>query len=456
MMMSRRALSLSMALSLLSAVPVVSYAAQPAELVAAKDKPTSFDEFMDQRRNWFIENDIQKSQAAADRLSPTRQVEAPAASGNSTSLVDQSSASDLVGIAFNLAGLSGELSDGSGEGSDANTVSVTASGYMLGALLAGKSPYDPAFYCEESSQRWRNFTLTLGHDNLDQDNGAGDRATTVGAKYRWLNNRDACSIDPDDLIANLTKAADAYNGLKPKVFDALYAAVGSKLTPPAADLVAFKAVILNAATFDQVYSLLSDEDKKAVDTLVAADPDATSFTELRQQEQSIIDEISSGGELTTALVANLTNDGVDEYDFTLVYDHGFSQSATWTVNSSFAYQDVPGKSDGYGGVLATQFEYRFGLSGLTADDLEALDSSRGPISLSGSVKAKWLAHTPSIYIGQLKLSIPIATGLELPITLTAANRSELIDEEEIRAHIGFTVDTSKLISGASGFLAGLN
>ena len=47
--------------------------------------------------------------------------------------------------------------------------------------------------------------------------------------------------------------------------------------------------------------------------------------------------------------------------------------------------------------------------------------------------------------GQAKIKIPIADGIDLPISLTFANRTELIDEKEVRGQFGFTFDLSRLV-----------
>lgn len=47
----------------------------------------------------------------------------------------------------------------------------------------------------------------------------------------------------------------------------------------------------------------------------------------------------------------------------------------------------------------------------------------------------------------LKLEYPISEGLALPISVTWANHTDLLtDEEELRGHVGFTFDLSKLLS----------
>jgi hypothetical protein len=47
--------------------------------------------------------------------------------------------------------------------------------------------------------------------------------------------------------------------------------------------------------------------------------------------------------------------------------------------------------------------------------------------------------------GQAKLTIPLPGGIDLPISFTVANRTEFIDEKEVRGQFGFTFDLSRLV-----------
>lgn len=64
---------------------------------------------------------------------------------------------------------------------------------------------------------------------------------------------------------------------------------------------------------------------------------------------------------------------------------------------------------------------------------------------------------PHDTIGKLnaKLKIPLHEGMEIPISLTWANHKDLLtDEKEIRGHIGFTLDFSKIQEQLLGKLKG--
>ena len=104
------------------------------------------------------------------------------------------------------------------------------------------------------------------------------------------------------------------------------------------------------------------------------------------------------------------------------------------------------------GMAALAIEYELPRKFLTAER---------PIRVSLSADSKWKKGEADTYRGQFKVAMPVPklTGVEIPISLTVANRSELIDEKtEIRGLVGFTIDTSRLFSAfsnAGGLFAGL-
>ncbi|HNH83997.1 MAG TPA: hypothetical protein PL157_16620, partial [Acidobacteriota bacterium] len=50
-------------------------------------------------------------------------------------------------------------------------------------------------------------------------------------------------------------------------------------------------------------------------------------------------------------------------------------------------------------------------------------------------------------IGQVKLTIPVkGSGVKIPISVTFANRTELIKEKEVRGNIGITFDLDSIFA----------
>jgi hypothetical protein len=69
---------------------------------------------------------------------------------------------------------------------------------------------------------------------------------------------------------------------------------------------------------------------------------------------------------------------------------------------------------------------------------------RSPLYFYLASEGDWATGNDFIYKLQGKVKIPIAEGIELPLSLTYSNKTELIQERDIRGQFGFTFDTAKL------------
>ena len=70
-----------------------------------------------------------------------------------------------------------------------------------------------------------------------------------------------------------------------------------------------------------------------------------------------------------------------------------------------------------------------------------------PIVLPGP-SATLLAPKGNLVVGQAKLTFTLKSGTQLPVGLTVANRTELINSREVRGHVGFDFDWSTLLLGS--------
>jgi hypothetical protein len=164
---------------------------------------------------------VELVKAGTDKNSNTKQTEPPSSSGNSSSLVDQSSASDLVGVGLNLAGLTANSNSTDNE---PHSVSVTTSAYALYAAFKGVDPLNPDFY--NAHRDWRRFSVTLGYDEEKLPSGDTQKAKLFGVKYLVINHRDPNRREfEDDLIAireqlkaSTTVFSDVINKVKTFIF----------------------------------------------------------------------------------------------------------------------------------------------------------------------------------------------------------------------------------------------
>ena len=94
---------------------------------------------------------------------------------------------------------------------------------------------------------------------------------------------------------------------------------------------------------------------------------------------------------------------------------------------------MPSEGNANGGSLSLEVEYDMNPG--------TLRGRRGlRASLSGD--AKWLDGGRDSYQGQLKVTLPLFEGIEIPITMTVADRTMNDDSAELRGGVSFAVDTA--------------
>src|SRR5258705_2841358 len=132
---------------------------------------------------------------------PAKQVEVPSIADNTTSLVDQTSSPDLVGLALNLAG----LKQNSDESNNGTSGTITTSAYALYAAAKNRDPLDPDFYMKHPNLR--RYSFTFGRDGgKATDPNTNVPATVLGFKLLALNWRDIASHNNDTKLMSVSAA----------------------------------------------------------------------------------------------------------------------------------------------------------------------------------------------------------------------------------------------------------
>ena len=163
-------------------------------------------------------------------------MQSPSTDSRSTSLVDQSSATDFVSAAASLIAVAPGLSQsGSGSTSGSSqtgtgTGTTTASFYALMAAFNRTSPTDPTFYKDHVFSRRISFTIGTAASTQATDNTTTP-STVYGAKVLLVNHRElytkdnlkAISVIQKDLSNETVAAAQ----LTPKVMEIMCAALHS-------------------------------------------------------------------------------------------------------------------------------------------------------------------------------------------------------------------------------------
>lgn len=400
----------------------------------------SFDE-------WF-ESRIQAHINGRNGNGMDKQKESPSGDPRSTSLVDQTSASDFVSVAASVIPVTpgfsqstGSSASGSAGGGAAGSTTATATFYALLAMLNKVSPTDPNFYIQHVNARRVSFTLgtvtsTPAIDNTDKP------GTVYGAKVLLLNGRDIYSKSAShhlrDLQPEIKKLGQESVQLKDRIQKEMFLALNpakTQIDVNDPDLQQFVLTSFSATNFPHVLASLPSDAKNRIETEI--ENSLSTFVEFTNSVNSVYDEISKATQLSIGYTADIRDSmGNNYHRAELIFDYGLSPRINWTVNASADYTDRKATLDSRGGRIATSFE----------GNLTSASSSWGktPLRLSFSGEAKWLTGQKPQYTFQSQLSIPLSAGIDLPIVYRYANRNAQVDQTSSEARLGLSVDISRL------------
>jgi hypothetical protein len=309
-----------------------------------------------------------------------------------------------------------------------NRVRVATSAYALYAAANHHDPLDPAFY--NRNREWRRFFLTLGQDVADTtssntsasaDPHANRTGTIIGLKVLLWSGRDI--TDP----RNATMVKSAFAG-------ALTAA--GHASAALSDI----GIALHEKDLDTRFATLSPEESQTVDEII--DKSVGPIKDLDQVTtaayETLKKDLSSKPQLSLAYSAELRDSqGYNQHSVRAVLDWGFNPRLNWTSNAGFDFYDAKDfGSNRSGGTAATELQVRI------TEDLTQVQ----PILFSLSGYSQWLTNVNPTYKIQAKLTIPLGqkTGVSLPISVTYASRTDLIQEAHTEAKFGFTLDAAKI------------
>jgi hypothetical protein len=459
----------------------------------------------------------QAIQAKIEQRDAGKQTETPSTSSNSTSLVDTSSAGDLVNVGLNLAGLTGATKDNS---TDSNSVSVTTSAYALYAGFLGADPLNPGFYNRNAA--WRRLSFTLGYDDeKDTVTNVSTQAKIFGVKYLIINKRDPTSARNDKyfrIISNdLQTRTTAFGNLFEKVIyhvstikafrdkilipqfraylqvkrqeaaqsvvasdperlariDDLLLRVNSGAVflldqngvQPAGPLAEVRSAARTAtwkkeeADFweqigrDYFGTDYRNKLKTAVGNSVVDEIDAFVEKQLndanvfqRLQESSVareaIENIRKAPQFSLYVLTKQRQAGVDEYTGEAIFDYGLANRVNLTLNGNFLYKNSPFVGgDTRAGKFSGQFRFQ-----VTPEKLVG----RNPLFFFVSGNGEALSGRKPIFQAQAKLSVPLLNGLDLPFSLTYANRNVQNKKDFVKFQFAFAIDTARILQALTG------
>jgi hypothetical protein len=382
-------------------------------------------DYVDRRKNALVK-------ARVDQTDPTKQSSPSAAAGNATSLVERSSAPDLLGLGLDFL----NLSDASGEKKAATPKTITFSAYSLKSALSREDPLDPEIYNRNRS--WRSVSFTLGYDVPENSD---TREPIVGIKWLAYNGRDVSGKRNQNEIGKIQNALDKTSVEFSKIVDRLrlylFTALQARGKLPAgvATQEDFEGVLFSQTEFPKLLDVLTDDEKKNIDSVISNHLSA--FVNLDEVTQKAIKTIRSRPQFALAWVTTQRKGArPDEYSGILTFDKGMGSNSI-TLNGSFVFKKNQVGNDSKGGKFAAAFH-------LPLQKFKPLDY-KDPLLLSLAANASGMTGEPPMYTAQAKLTIPILPGVEIPISVSVANRSELINEKEIKGKFGFTFDLGKAL-----------
>jgi hypothetical protein len=209
--------------------------------------------------------------------------------------------------------------------------------------------------------------------------------------------------------------------------------------PTVASKIAFINNQLNIGNFAGALALLDTKQLDQIDEIITSR--INSKVDLEDESLRAFETIRRKPQLSFILQSKLRKQtGVDEYQTGLTYDYGLYRKLNLTLNGTFNYRNSPiVGGDTRGGRVAAEAKFQ-----LTPD--KNILGGTGPLLFSMSSSAEWLTKTKPSYISQAKFTIPIYSGIDLPISVSFSNKTDLIKESKVRGRVGFTLDLAKLLS----------
>ncbi len=396
--------------------------------------------------NWIQQRRIAVLVARAEQNDVTvKQTESPATASGSSSLVDQSSTADLVSAALNFAGVGGGDAE---TGDGAKTISFTA--YSLLAAAGGFDPLDPVRY--NANRSWRRLSFTAG---------TSDKESVYALKYTFINRRDAqnlTNLQPlldavSQNVGDVSNLVTRYILTTPDVIERLsnqpnmredvkLLAVATwgpqgNLIPPTGDVNAIQRFqnaqvnVLRALNDERVLDAIFEADNlQEIDDIIEAS--SASFEALQKATDKVIENINAKPQLALTATHKQVADAADGFVAELVYDQGMP-GTNMLITANAGYQRTEGDTTAAIDFFRFAGQLRIPLGGA---------GSRRFLDFAAEANNK---NDEDVFKVQAKLTLPITTGIDFPLSITWANRSDLIDEKEIRGLIGFTLDYAQLL-----------
>jgi hypothetical protein len=401
----------------------------------------------------------------AEEARTDKQVGATDANAGSTSLTTKGSVPSILGFAVENGALTKTTSG----------TTITFRGNPVGIIKAlGKTDFIQS-YDEEANDRathlLRKFSFSLSFDaNRGSMPGTftGDlqQVSSYSFRYDIINKRDPRNQEyKKDWDAFLTGAGQP---LADQLQTSLVGLTNLGQNPPVAgwkdasleewyekaDQALSNAAIADVeATFKEMLSQVP-LGKLSLDTKNEISKLDLRFKAYLQTREAILEKVSKASILTFEYTSNRQINAPNLSNFKLIAETGFGRRVDLTTNASFTiFNTIPGGSN-LNRVrdfsISTQIDVRTGQLGGLGMLILSLSGKYARLMEDATVPDSGTPMTNTkgdIVLGQLKVTVPVkGTGVKIPISLTIANRTELIKESDVRGNIGITFDLDSIFA----------
>jgi len=387
-----------------------------------------------------------------------------------TSLVVKGGAPAILGFAVENGGLT-RTADGT---------TVTFRGNPIGLYKALRDKTFEETYLSGAND-WATKALKKASFALSFDTSRGptpgvltgdrNQLSSYALRYEFKNDRDPRNPKHDEAFEKFLaqfgndlalSIAGAYNALVEDVGGAGSTPLkGNKFKDPVlqswleetSKAVASASAVDVEATWKAQLDKFPALDKFEASTRNTVENFADHFSSYLDARKKLLADIAKGSVITAEFTQTRNVNSPNFSNFRFIAETGiFGGKADLTGNASFTifnslpagitsrvrdFQfagqlDAPIKVGTIGSfVFSFAGKYERALGNVTALDGTVLPNTKGDIA-----------------VGQVKLTIPVkkGSGVSFPISVSFANRTELLREKEVRGHIGFTFDLDKIMA----------
>ncbi len=414
--------------------------------------------------------DASSSEAATNAgKSMPKQTQSISIDHGSTTLIDQSSGSDLLSTALNLTPVSSGTSTG-GSNSTSGTQgsgTVTSSAYGIWALLhPHQDSLAPDLY--NTHAPWRRFFFTVGREQSNSNSSSGTNSsgtgtsapasspraatptsnsstpaqpgTVAGAQVLLVQHRDASNIVNNgremDMLRKIAFSGAAING---KYTTALIHAICGNPVDGACEASVMASGNNASQTVQTEIDKLSPARKTEVMQLATDYNDEVKNADVANRLNQAIQYLQHRAQVSLNFQTTQRTGGLpDDYLAELIFDEGLGKKWLFTVNGSYDYSN----SSMIGADLRTE---RGALQfGRTLVSPGTHLKSPLQFNLSGEGVHQ---DTGWHYRAQVQLVVPITNGIDFPLSFGYGNETNALRQEDegVYGKFGLTVDFGKLI-----------